>query len=116
MFAKPIHPNAVYWHKATVVRWIDGDTVVIDLDRAFNIVRKKARIRMAFINCPERFTDEGKKATEFVNLICPAGSDVLMYSHKDKTGRYGRIVGEIVCQGVNVNRAILDAHHAVLAN
>ena len=116
MFVKPVDQSAVWWHKATLVRWVDGDTAVIDLDRAFNTLRVGARVRMAKINCPERFTDAGKEATAFVNALCPPGSQVLLYSHRDSTGKYGRIEGEIVYQGVNVNRAILDAHHAVLAN
>lgn len=116
MFVKPVPPSAVWWHKAVLIRWVDGDTAIVNIDRSFNMHRVGARVRMAKINCPERFTDAGKDATAFVNALVPPGSEVLVYSHKDSTGKYGRIEGEICFEGVNVNRAILENHHAVIAN
>ena len=116
MFTQPVHESAVWWHKATLMRWVDGDTAVVNIDRAFNMHRIGARVRLVKINCPERFEDAGKAATAFVNQLCPAGSDVLIYSHRDSTGKYGRIEGEIFIRDINVNRAILDAGHAVLVD
>lgn len=114
-FAKPPPDDSVvWWHKAVINRWIDADSAVVMLDRGFNEFKHEARIRLAMIDAPERFTDEGKSATAFVNELCPAGSEVLIYSHRDSSGRYGRILAEVCIRGINVNRAILDAKHAVI--
>jgi endonuclease YncB( thermonuclease family) len=116
IFARPLEDvNAVWWHKATLIRWVDGDTAVVKLDLGWNLYREKQYVRMAHINAPERFTDAGKSATEFVNMLCPAGSEVLLYSYRDKTGVYKRIIADIVYKGININRALADAGYAVLS-
>jgi len=117
IFVKPLEDESVvWWHRATLTRWIDADSCVVELDRSFNMFRKGRRCRLAKINAPERFTDEGKAATAFVNEQCPVGSDVLLYSHKDASGKYGRLEIELCIDGVNVNRALLDAGHARLVD
>lgn len=114
-FVKPVDSNIVWWHKAILERWIDADSAVMSvLDRGFNEFKHGARVRLAFIDAPERFTGDGKLATAFVRDMVPDGAEVLLYSHRDTSGRYGRILAEIVYNGVNVNKAILDAGHAII--
>jgi len=114
-FIKPLtDENAVWWHKATLTRWVDADTLVAVIDRSFNEYRKGRRCRLTKINAPERFTDEGKAATAFVNDLVPPGSDLLLYSHKDSTGKYDRLEVQVCYDGINVNRAIVEAGHAVM--
>lgn len=114
MFVEPATESVVWWHKAILVRWIDGDSAVVELDRSMNEFRKGLRVRLAKIDCPERYEDAGKAATAFVNELVPAGSEVLLYSHKDSTGKYGRLIAEVIYNGVNINRALVDQGHAVL--
>ncbi|WP_299071302.1 thermonuclease family protein [uncultured Paraglaciecola sp.] len=98
-----------------MTRWVDADTAVVLLDLGWNLQRAKQYVRLAHINAPERFTEAGKSATTFVNELCPAESEVYLYSYRDGTGRYKRIVADVVYKGINVNRALADAGHAVLA-
>lgn len=116
-FVAPLaDPNAVWWHRAVLTRWIDGDSCVVELDRSFNEYRKGRRCRLTKVDTPERFTDEGKAATAFVNEICPAGSEVDLYSYRDATGKYDRLEVEVCFRGVNINRALLEAGHAKLVD
>ena len=48
----------LYQYKANIVRVIDGDTVVADIDLGFNVWRRDERLRLFGIDTPER-----KKAT-----------------------------------------------------
>ena len=38
---------------------------------------------------------------------------VSLRTHKDKKGKYGRILGEIICDGVNINEVMVEEHLAV---
>lgn len=57
--------GATYVFKAIVLEVVDGDTLVVDVDCGFEI-KKKERIRLAGIDCPEIITGEGKEAAEYV--------------------------------------------------
>jgi len=84
----------MYQYNATVVNIVDGDTVDLNMDLGFHIWVTK-RIRLAYIDTPERFSDEGKKATEFVKQTIPVGSNVVVKTSLDSTDKYGRVLGEI---------------------
>lgn len=110
----------MYDYKATVVRWIDGDTVLLDADLGFHIWLKKLDIRLFGVNTPEKTDPVGwQKAVDFVNQLAPVGTVLTLTSKKaltpltpDKYGdRWdgvltladGRIVSdEIIKAGVGV--------------
>ena len=37
-------------------------------------------------------------------------------THKDKTGKFGRILGELVWEDSTINKIMVDEHYAVLYN
>ena len=52
----------------------------------------------------------GVKETEFIRNICPVGSKVLVDEDDGQTqGSYGRIIGVVYCNGMNLNSELLDA-------
>jgi len=51
-FVSPAKESVVWWYKATLERWIDGDSAVVTLDKGFNEFRHKARVRLAMVNKP----------------------------------------------------------------
>jgi len=57
--------NLFYLYSADVVRVIDGDTVMVDVDLGFEITVRK-RVRLRGIDCPELSTKKGQTAKEFV--------------------------------------------------
>lgn len=83
----------MYEYSAKVVRVVDADTLILDVDLGFE-VRKKMRVRLAEVNAPELNTDAGKTATEWVSswLAENQRSDgsIIIRTVKDRQDRYGR--------------------------
>ncbi len=109
-----------YLYKATVVRIVDGDTVDVDIDLGFYTWIKKQRIRMVGIDAPEP-RGEGKKeglaATAYLkNLV--EGKEIIIQTIKgrdggDSRGKYGRWLGRLFINGLDVNRHMIEAGHAI---
>ncbi len=91
--------------KAVIKRWVDGDTVDIDVDLGFKVWSEQ-RFRLARINTPEKKTPGWAEATARSNELAPLGASVSV----DCLGydRYGRWIAEITCFSKSVNQALLD--------
>lgn len=101
----------VYVVPGTVLRVIDGDTVVASLDLGWDFTLAKATIRLAGIDAPELKTDAGKAAAAFLRGLLPAGTAITVTSHsRDK---YGRVLGAVTAAGRDVATSLLGAGHAV---
>ena len=88
-----------------VTRIIDGDTIVVG-DKS---------IRFALINTPEFGDSDYTQARNFIEHICPVGSKVLVDEDDGQTqGSYGRIIGKIYCNNLNLNEEVLEVGHAVI--
>jgi micrococcal nuclease len=83
-----------------VVGITDGDTVRVMRDGA------AVKIRLHGIDAPESQQAFGSRSKQFLSAAI-AGKTVTVVEHD--TDRYGRIVGEIICDGANVNHASVDA-------
>ena len=108
----------MYKYEATVRRWVDGDTVDVDIDLGFGIIFHNQRIRLYGIDAYESRTRDleekrkGLAAKEFVNEMAPVGSKVTLITYKE--GKYGRILGEIFIDGdTNLNKMLTEKGHAV---
>ncbi len=103
----------MYNYKAKVVRWIDGDTVLLDIDLGFYTIRQE-RIRLARINAPELNSAvpfqvrKAKHARYVAKLFCPEGAVVTVTTSKNKRDMYARFIGEVVYNGVNVSDFLLQ--------
>jgi len=82
-----------------VVRVADGDTVTLLTDQ-----REQIRVRLDGIDAPERGQDYGMKATLFVRDLC---HNKTVTVHKKGVDRYGRVLGVLYVDGVNVNEALV---------
>lgn len=113
----------MYEYRATIVRWVDGDTVDLDIDLGFGIVYANQRVRLFGINAFESRTrdlqekQKGLAAKDFVQRMAPNGSQVILRSHKDGKGKFGRILGEIIIDTPkgqqNLNTLLTIEGHAV---
>jgi micrococcal nuclease len=87
-------------YKCTILRVVDGDTVDINIDLGFGIWMHKERIRLFGIDTPESRTRDleekkfGLMAKEMVKKLIPEGSSQTLVTQKDKSGKYGRILGQ----------------------
>ena len=90
-----------YRYRATVLRWIDGDTVELDVDLGFT-VRLRERFRLLGIDTPERGREGYAEACSYVAEAAPAGSSVTIESTKtEKFGRWLAIVWTADLMSVN---------------
>ena len=86
--------------KGKIVRVSDGDTVVV-----LDSTNTQHRVRLDGIDCPEKGQAFGKKATDFVKNITSKSEFVtIVWKKKD---RYGRILGYLIVDEVNVNKELL---------
>jgi len=90
----------MYEYKAKIVKVVDGDTVDIDVDLGFGIWYRNQRVRLYGIDTPESRTRDqvekqyGIMAKEF--LKAALGEESTLRTHKDATGKFGRILGEFI--------------------
>lgn len=107
----------MYVYNAKIVRWVDGDTVDVDIDLGFDIVLHNQRVRLFGIDAPESRTrdlDEkqrGLEAKAYCERTVPQGSTVQLKSHK--SGKYGRILGEIIYNDTNINLLLIEEGYAI---
>ena len=89
-------------YRCKIVKVIDGDTVDVDIDLGFGIWMKKERIRLYGIDTPESRTRDkeekkyGLKSKDAVLSYLPVDSIQTLRTQKDKTGKFGRILGSFV--------------------
>ena len=89
-------------YNCTIRRVVDGDTVDVDIDLGFDMWIHNERVRLFGIDTPESRTRdlEEKKAGLFAKKVVlhylPEGSKQVLRTHKDKVGKYGRVLGEFV--------------------
>ena len=109
----------MYEYSCTVECVVDGDTIDVILDLGFD-VSFKTRVRLYAIDTPESRTrnkDEkvrGKLAAAYLqNAINTAEQVIIRTELKDSRGKYGRVLGTVVCDGVDINKAMVDGYYAV---
>ena len=109
----------MYEYACKVKRVVDGDTVDVILDLGFD-VSYSCRVRLYGIDTPESRTrdkDEkarGKMAGAFLEEAIEDGEKVVIQTKlKDSRGKYGRVLGDVVVDGVNINKLMVKCHLAV---
>ena len=109
----------MYEYSCEVQRVVDGDTIDVVLDLGFDIFHK-CRVRLYGIDTPESRTrdlDEkarGKMASAFLSDAINSGNKVVLQTRlKDSKGKYGRVLGEVIVDGENINQSMIDANLAV---
>lgn len=82
-----------------ITQVIDGDTVKVN----------GKSIRFALVDAPELKYDGGQ-AKKFVEQICPVGSEVIVDQDDNQLqDKYGRMLGVIYCNNLNLNKEVLDS-------
>ena len=109
----------MYEYGCKVTRVVDGDTVDCILDLGFSILHK-CRVRLFGIDTPESRTrdkDEkvrGKLAAKFLKDAIDDGKKVILRTKlKDSKGKYGRVLGEIIVDDININVSMIENYLAV---
>jgi micrococcal nuclease len=110
----------MYHYKATVKKVYDGDTITIDIDLGFNFNFNNFKLRLYGIDTPEMRGEEkeqGKKVRDFVREKI-LGKEIILHSYKDKKGKYGRYLGDVLYldengKQKNLNKELIALGYAV---
>ena len=109
----------MYEYACEVERVVDGDTVDVVLDLGFDILYK-SRVRLYGIDTPESRTrnlDEkarGKMAAAYLERAINNGDKVVIQTKlKDSRGKFGRVLGDVVIDGLNINQTMVENNYAV---
>lgn len=101
-----------------VLKVVDGDTIDVDIDLGFNISYTQ-RVRLAGIDTPEsRTTDKfekklGMESKEWLKNALNHGKTIVIKTEKpDSSEKYGRILGWLFVDDVNLNNVMIDQGYA----
>lgn len=90
-------------YRANLVRVIDGDTYVLDIDLGFHITVRET-IRLYGIDCPESSTPEGQRAREFAQewfRRLPFGASIqTLRNPAGEVMTFARYVAKVYAQGL----------------
>jgi endonuclease YncB( thermonuclease family) len=98
-FAKP--PTVM---SGRVIRVSDGDTIAL-----LNADKAQIRVRLYGIDAPEKKQLYGEASRKYLADMV-AGKDIEVKVHN--IDRYGRSVGHIIIQNLDVNRAMIEAGYS----
>ena len=104
----------MYEYKFELDRVVDGDTIDVDIALGFDVMLKKQRIRLHGLNTPESRTRDleekkyGLAAKARLKEILEGAETLSLKTAIDKKarGKYGRILGTIFADEVNINHFI----------
>ena len=107
----------MYEYKVMIDRWVDGDTVDVDIDLGFDVVLKKQRVRLHGINAPESRTrdkEEKKRGLAAKDWLANQFyTEANIELHSKGKGKFGRVLGEFYIDDININQLMVDEGHAV---
>jgi len=109
----------MYEYSCRVDKVIDGDTIDVTLDLGFDILHK-CRVRLYGIDTPEsRTRDKDEKirgllAKEYLSTKIENAEKIIIQTKlKDSRGKFGRVLGSVIADGINLNNQLTLNHHAV---
>ena len=105
----------LYHYRAHVTKVYDGDTVTVDLQLGCDVVLKGQKIRLYGINTPEMRGDDkiaGKAARDFLREKV-LDKKITVKTLKDKSGKYGRLLGILFIDDIDLNELLITEGHAV---
>ena len=100
-----------------IVKVIDGDTIDIIIDLGFSL-SKKERVRLAGIDTPESRTRDleekkfGLEAKAFLERRLKDGFGSGLKVKTEKDGKYGRMLGWVICGKTNINEEMVYRGYA----
>ena len=94
MKLKTVAPRPAFTYREIIDRWVDGDTVILAIDRGFSIWSHQI-VRLLHINAPEMKTPEGPKSLAALLNRAPVGSTVMAQTHLDRVDNWHRILADV---------------------
>ena len=91
----------MYTYKAQIVRVIDGDSIVCNIDCGFDVFLNNQNVRLYGIDTAEtrggtpQLKALGNLAKDYLKKELPEGSTVRLRTYIDKRGKFGRVLASI---------------------
>jgi micrococcal nuclease len=102
----------LYFYRAILRAVYDGDTVTLDIDLGFRQWMLGRSVRLAGLDAPElrgATREAGIAARDFLRAACPLGTDLILESLRDRTEKYGRLLGRLhLADGRCLNDLLLE--------
>jgi micrococcal nuclease len=110
----------MYTYKANVLRVVDGDTVIVDIDLGFGVWLRGQTIRLAKINAPElrgASLEAGRDSKTYLSKLV-LDKRVMIRTEKDRKEKYGRWLAVILLEEdknlIDINHKMVAEGHAVI--
>lgn len=100
----------LYTYKAQVVGVHDGDSFTADIDLGLSVWLRGVKLRLAYINTPEVRGDNKEFALRVRDYVRELilNKEVFIKTEKDRTEKYGRYIAEVIVDGLNINKHLLE--------
>ena len=102
--------GSLYHYKARVTGAYDGDTITVDLDLGLGVWKIGEKIRLSGLNAPEirgPQRPQGLISRDWLRERV-VGKVIIIHTEKDKTGKYGRLIGTVYLDGENINELMIS--------
>ena len=116
--------SSLYHYRAVYRSNYDGDTLKLDIDLGMGVWLHNQSVRLYGIDTPElRSRDRAEKeraikARDFVRELLFVDDELIIQTHKDKTGKFGRLLVTVfvIDSGENLNKLLVEQGLAKQAN
>ncbi|MBQ0718579.1 MAG: thermonuclease family protein [Gammaproteobacteria bacterium] len=100
----------LYHYRGLVRKVYDGDTITVDIDLGFHVSLSKEKFRLNRINTPEVRGPEKAEGLISRDWLRERilDKEIILVTHKDKKGKYGRWIADIWLDGVCINDELVD--------
>ena len=111
-------PSPYSYRVKSIKKVIDGDTFDCIIDLGFDVLLE-ARVRMMGIDTPESRTRDleekkfGLLAKEYLVMKLEAEDIIVTTEVDNEKGKFGRILGWVWADDVNINQQMIDENMAV---
>ena len=111
-------PSPYSYRVKSIKKVIDGDTFDCIIDLGFDVLLE-ARVRMMGIDTPESRTRDleekkfGLLAKEYLVMKLEAEDIIVRTEVDNEKGKFGRILGWVWADDVNINQQMIDENMAV---
>ena len=110
-------PSPYSYRVKSIIKIIDGDTFDCIMDLGFDVLLE-ARVRMYGIDTPESRTrdlEEKKFGLLAKDWLGNHLNDKIVISTEldNEKGKFGRVLGTVWAEGININEKMIEEHMAV---
>lgn len=99
----------MYEYRARFLYNYDGDTIDFQIDLGFDVLIN-IRVRLARVDTPELRGNErelGLIVKENVRKKMMNAEEIVIKTYKDRKGKYGRYIGEVIYDDINLSDYLL---------